>query len=755
MTPRPGSSTRAAWLAAASLAALSSSAGLSSSAWAQAPSADKPAPARPPAKTAPAANEVSGVTVSAASPQGFQSGIDRRSYGLGKDLQATTGSIADALRGVPSVQVDVQGNVSLRGDPNVTIMIDGKPSGMFKGDNRGQMLQQIPASQFERVEVMTNPSAAYSPEGTAGIINLISKQNRGVGLTGSMRGNVGTGDRRNASVSVARNTKALTLSADAGFRRDTARGSIVDQRSRVDTAGAGYAASDQDIGFDAVVKSRNARAGADYDLDRQTRISAELRYTDTAQDAVSSSAFDGHDAQGGQTSLYQRHNQGQIKRSTTGVSGDVRRKFSGADHDFTLHLSREQTRDRQLTHSLVEFQLPAAAPYVEDIRVGDVLDQTRLKAEYRQPMPGGGALTAGYELQVDDNAYDNSGARGPVGGASLGVASLTNRFSYKQTVQGVYATYNQPLGDLTIMPGLRLEQTDIDTHQITSGLKDSNDYLRAYPSFHVQYRLDEARQLNASYSRRIQRPVAQDLNPYPVYVDPYTYKQGNPRLRPQVTDSFEAAYQQRRGFNYYLATLYWREARDGVTDVVQDLGGGVLLTTRENLAKSRSGGLELVANARLTPKLSYTISGNGYWNEIAASDLGFPDKRSAWVVSGYAALNLQATPKDLVQVSGFAIGKRLTPQGYREPTGMLNIGYRHKFNDRLSGVVTVQDALNSFGDRLVVDTAALRERRVQDLNLRGVYIGLTWGFGGQAPQTGRRPRDPAFDFQGGATNVGL
>ncbi len=743
------SGARAALLAAASLAALGSSAS------AQTAPAAKPAPAGPPVQKAPAGSAVTGVTVTAPSTQAIQSSIDRRSYGLGKDLQATTGSIADALRGVPSVQVDVQGNVSLRGDSNVTIMIDGKPSGMFRGENRGQMLQQIPASQFERVEVMTNPSAAFSPEGTAGIINLITKQQKGVGLTGSMRGNLGTEGRRNASASLAHNSKTLTVSGDAGIRRDKVKGSIDDQRSRLDTASGRYADSDQDIGFAAVITSRNARAGVDYDLDRQTRISGELRYNDSVQNATSSSAYLGRDAQGATVSRYQRQGDGQVKRSTNGASGDLRRKFTGEEHEFTLHLSREQTRDRQLSHGLTENQLPTAAPYVEDIRVGDVLNQSRLKAEYKRPMPKGAKLLTGYELQIDENAYDNAGARGPVGGVAVVVPSLTNRFSYDQTVQAVYATYNQPLGKVTVMPGLRLEQTNVDTNQITSGLKDSNDYLRLYPSFHLQYRLNDTQQVNASYSRRIQRPVAQDLNPYRIYQDPYTYKQGNSRLKPQVTDSFEAAYQRRQGYNFYLGTLYWREARDGVTDVVRDLGGGVLLTTRENLARSRSGGLELVANARLTPKLSYTISGNGAWNEIAASDLGFVDKRSAWTVSGYAALNVTATPKDLLQISGFAIGKRLTPQGYREPTGMLNIGYRHKFNDRLSGVVTVQDALNTFGDKLVIDTLALKDRRTQVLNLRGVYVGLTWGFGGQGPANARRPREPAFDFGNTTPGVGL
>ncbi len=729
---------RVALLAATGLAALGTAA------FAQSPPASK--------KDQP--NQVQGVTITAPAAQDIKTSIDRRSYSLGKDLQATTGSVADVLRNVPSVQVDVQGNVSLRGDPNVTIMIDGKPSGMFKGENRGQVLQQIPASQFERVEVMTNPSAAFSPEGTAGIINLITKQQRGVGMTGSVRGNFGTEGRKNASLSLARNTKTLTVSADAGWRRDKAKGEIIDERERLDPVSGRYATSRQKVNFTSRGQSHNARAGVDYDLDKRTRLSAEARYNDMRYDSEAGSAYEGKTPGGAPSVRYQRLSDGGMRRSVAGVTGDLRRKLAGDDHEFTLHAGVERTRNRQTSFAEAFNQLPSISDTVESVRIGDELVQTRLKAEYKRPLPDGAKLVAGYELQIDDNDYDNYGARGPKGGALSVDPSLSNRFQYDQAVHAVYATYSRPMGDWTVMPGLRIEEVTVDTNQITSRLKDGYDYLRAYPSLHVQYRVDDLRQVNASYSRRIQRPTAQDLNPYRIYQDPYSYRQGDPRLKPQVTDAFEVAYQVRKGFNYYLGTLYWREARDGVTDVVRDIGDGVLLTTKANLAKSRSGGLELVANARLSPKLSYTISGNTAWTEIGATDLGFPEKRSTWTVSGYAALNIQATPKDFLQISGFATGKRPTPQGYKEPTGMLLLGYRHKFNDRLSGVVTVQDALKTFGDKTVIDTPALKNRRDMDLNLRAVFIGFTYGFGGQGVPNPRRAREPAFDFQTTPGGVG-
>jgi outer membrane receptor protein involved in Fe transport len=319
----------------------------------------------------------------------------------------------------------------------------------------------------------------------------------------------------------------------------------------------------------------------------------------------------------------------------------------------------------------------------------------------------------------------------------------TNRFLYDQDVFAGYVTYERPFGDLTVQGGLRAEQVNIRTNQITSAQKNENDYFRLYPTLHAGYRVNDSNTFNANYSRRVQRPGPQDLNPYPIYQDPLNYRAGNPNLKPQVTDSFELGWQYRKGPAYYLATVYFRDTQDGVTDVVRSLGGGVLLTTRENLAKSRSGGLELVANGRLTPKLTYNASANAFWNEIDAASLGFAGKRSGTTLSGRANLNYQATPKDFFQANIFSSGKRLTPQGHREPFKMLNLGYRRKVNDKLSFVATAQDVLDWFQDVVVTDTPTLRDNTRRTANVRSVFVGFTYAFGGG------KPRPEQFDFSAG------
>ena len=214
-------------------------------------------------------------------------------------------------------------------------------------------------------------------------------------------------------------------------------------------------------------------------------------------------------------------------------------------------------------------------------------------------------------------------------------SSCRDLFRFDQQVHGIYATYERPFGDFTALAGLRIEATLIDLNQVTRGLTSDNDYVRAYPSLHVNYRLNEKEQLSASYSRRVQRPNPQDYNAFPIVLDPRNVIQGNPDLKPQQTDSFELGYQYRKGGATYLATGYYRHGQDAVNDVYRDIGGGVILQTKENVGTFQSAGVELVANGRLPKGFSYNLSGNLYWSEIDASDLGFgAGKQSTFTASG-------------------------------------------------------------------------------------------------------------------------
>lgn len=705
------------------------------SAFAQQP---PPRPASPqPARPAPATGV--GEVIIQGAPPPVRTSIDRQSYSVANDLQATTGAIADALRNVPSVEVDVNGNVSLRGDSNVTILIDGKPSARFKGENKGLALQSLPATQIERVEVITNPTAAFNPEGSAGVINLVTKKTAKPGLGGTIRANVGTAGRHNGGLNVSRKDGDITLSGDLYVRHDSLKQTLRSDREFQDPAGPGFITQTLRMGATGAVDVFGLRGGLDWDPDAKTRISLELDYNGVQFDFRQLEALRQTSAASVTRQAYDNSTAQRQDRDNLEGQLSYRRKWAD-DHEFTVSLARELNDEDRARPILRTFIFPANPQVFELSDNKNHFWSTRLKVDYSQPLPGESKLKLGYAWDADDNDYRLTFIRGPGPGPYAVDPVRSNLFRFDQQVHAAYVTYERPLGDLTALAGLRAEATQIDLDQVTQGLKASNDYVRLYPSLHLSYKLSDVQQLKASYSRRVQRPQAQDYNPFLVYVNPTNRFQGNPDLKPQVTDSFEAGYQFRKNGTILLATGYYRRTRDSVNDVFRDLGGGVILQTKANIGRSQSAGLELVANGRLPGKVTYNISGNALWSEIDARDLGFGSGvRSAYTAFGRASLSWQATDKDFLQVQGFLNGKQLLSQGYRKPQGGVYLGYRHKFNDQLSGVVTVQDVLGTAGFASVIETPLYRERNRAEAKNRAVFLGITYTFGG-------RQRDPGFDF---------
>ncbi|MGZ6038127.1 MAG: TonB-dependent receptor domain-containing protein [Phenylobacterium sp.] len=726
---------------------------------ATAPSVDSKAPAKATAKptapagkkAAPAAKTVDEVTVTGASTQGFRSSIDRRSYGIAQDLQTTTGTISDALKNIPSVEVDVQGNVSLRGDTNVTILVDGKPSAMFRGQSAAQALQSLPADSVERVEVITNPSAEFSPDGSAGIINLVMKKVHRVGESGSLRYNTGTAGRRNGAVSGAYSSDALTVSGDLDFRHDPQHSVTTDDRTQLDGAGNALETSHQVFDNRGPLDQWGVRGGLDYDLNKKDRVSAEAHANQNEFDLHTLDNLRGFGPGGGTNEVFDQAGLSKSGRDNRGAQASWRHTTS-YDDEVSASANHETTYERFDTEFAAQISQPPAPDLFQDIRAHTVLTLTDLRADMRRPLGDDAKLKAGYDLRIDDNSYDNVALRG-VSAATAGPdPTLTNHFLYKQTINSAYVTYERPFGDWTVLGGLRVEDVEQDLNQVTSAIVHDSNYLRAYPTLHLNYRWSDSQQITLSYSRRIQRPNPSDLNPFRVEQDAFNFRAGNPGLKPERTDSLEAGWQYRAGGTFYLATAYYRVSANDFTDVISDLGNGVLLDTKQNLASSKHAGLELVANGHLTKDLSYNVSTNIYYAEIdpgnlppasvpLAAGLGVLSDRSAIEGGGRFSLNWNATAKDIFQVSGQLNARRLTPQGYSDPMFLSFFGYRHKVTDKFAVVVNVQDVFNTFHARSFIDTPLLRDRAFSTGRIQAAYAGFSWNFG-TPPKPVRPPPPP-------------
>lgn len=675
--------------------------------------------------------------------EAFYNSIDRKVYNVGQDVQSAAGTASDLLQNVPSVQVDVDGNVSLRGDENVLILINGKTSAMM-GRNRAAVLEQMSASTIERVEVITNPSAKYKPEGTAGIINLVLKREPRAGFSGTARGNVGNERRANGSLSLAYNTGKYTLSGMVGLRQDDRERAVEELRTRFDPIAAAPLFSEQRSLDRSRPLSRLAELGAEVQLSEQTRFGLSADYNDRELTRRASQRNVTRDASGAIARDSERIRVAPESEQDLEFTGTFEHAFDDDGHELAVELQGERSTEEEdslftnLQHS------PALATSQDRTLVRTNEREWELSADYTRPLGEIATLEAGYSGERSETDLDlQASFLDPVTQAWRPDATRSNRFIYEGTIHAFYGTYGQKFGDFGFMAGGRVEQAQIDTNQVTLARVDRNRTTSFYPSLHLTYDLNERHQLQANYSHRVNRPDGDDLNPFPEYDDPFHLRAGNPQLEAEEIHSFEAGYQYRKDDTTYLAAVYYRQRYNGITDVTRFVDATTLLTTKENLGDSRAGGAEVGITRRIAERLALNFSGNIYRNEIDAANLGFTGRRAATAWDAKLNANWDATKSTLIQLNASYTAKRLTPQGYREPTFIANLGLRHTFASRKTAlIVSVSDVFDTLRDRTRLDTPLLRQDVTRRRSPRIIYVGLSYNFG-QA--TKREAEEPQYD----------
>jgi outer membrane receptor protein involved in Fe transport len=675
-----------------------------------------------PAARALAQTSVETVVVSAQRPA-IQSTIDGTTYVVSSDLQSETGSVADVLRGLPSVDVDVDGNPSLRGDSSVQIMINGRPSPMFSGADRGAVLQMLGADAVDSIEVIANPSARFSPDGSAGIINIVTKKNYRPGPTGVLRANLGSEGRYNLGINGGYGMGKVTVYGGFNLRTDGRK-----RRSDTLRANSATGVTSEQIGLGTTQRSsKGGYAGASFELGEKDNLDLDLSYHDrTAQPrswehALASSPVGDYRRVGG-------GGEGGLDKD---ISAKYRHSFAGEGHELTIdvQLSRDDDSER---HTYRNTYLLPPGPDTADDQVSDSRHvQKQLSAEYKRPLPGGAKLDVGYQLQRDDSVFFNGAdAIDPVSGALTPNLAQTNRFAVGQTIHALFATWQQPVGKLTVLAGLRVEQVSIDTDQQTSGLVGRSGYLRAYPSLHLEYPLKGTQTLKASYSVRANRPGPDDLNPFVVVQDAFNESAGNPRLTPQMTHALEATWQDSDPKASRSVTAYFRQTENALSDVTLPVGPTLLLSTKENLGRIRSTGFDFAANGKPSKTFSYSLNAYVFDNQVATANEGFSGARTQFSYSGKASVSWRPFPKDLLQLSANYNALRLMPQGYRQPNAGADLGFRHDLGASLAAVVTVSDVFNSRGEKTVIETATVHDVSTRTQIGRATYVGLTWRLSG-------------------------
>ena len=432
------------------------------------------------------------------------------------------------------------------------------------------------------------------------------------------------------------------------------------------------------------------------------------------------------------------------------ASVSLARTYKGDDHNLTLRAGYSAYDYGLDDQSLYDFQLPVRPDLFQDVFSRVSHRQLDLKAEYKAPLSATSRLDLGYDGQISRDGSDNLDQLGTSPATAIVETALDHGFGFDQSVHALFATYQQRLGRFTVMPGLRLEDVSLDIAD-TGSPAIRRGYVELYPDpapGSTRY-ADRHRPDGQLHSRRVQRPSGAQLDPFRVYASPFAFSQGNPLLAPEITDSFEAEAAWTKGTTYFSADLFYRDHKNLVSSVTENLGAGALLTTYVNEGHSRTAGVELAGNAPLTPHITFNLSADVLWRDIAVPVTAFEHPSSGGEATLRPKLNWDITPKDFLQLTVYARTRMLTPQGYLPGGGALVYaagGFRHKFNDRLSLDVTVVDPFDMLKLRNVIETPDLTEIDHLDLRQRAVAVSFTVALG---PHPRPAPRD--FDFNAAAT----
>lgn len=669
--------------------------------------------------------------------------IDRKIYNVGRDIHSVTGTASDLLQNVPSVDVDLDGNVSLRGSDNVLILINGRTSTLM-GQSRAEVLQQLPANSIEKIEVITNPSAKYKPDGTAGIINLVLKQRHDAGLSGTVSFNVGNNRRYNSSLALNFRPGPVNFFASYGVRQDDRYRAASDLRTITDpVTGVVTRAEKRTVEVSRPI-SHLGRLGLDYAPDAADQFGLSANYNDRRHTRRATDQNRVGGAAGILASDYDRVRYAPDFEPSTEVAGTYQHNFSDEGHELKLELKSSDTKEDETNHYTNTYRTPVQAPTFDNVLVSNLERSHEASVDYARPLGGEAKLESGYDLTRESrdsdftNAYFDS-----VAGAWVEDLAKSNHFILDRTIHAFYATYARTFGSVGVQAGVRPEITTTSSQLVTTGQTIPNDYARVYPSLHLTYHFAEAQEWQLNYSHRIHRPGTEDLNPFPEYLDPFTLRAGNPHLRPEDIHSIETGYSYHQDDTSFTATGYYRYTYHRFTDLTTNLGNGILLNTRENLAVNRASGLELTANAELGGHVTLNFSSNTFFNTIDASNLGYSSSRSDGSLLAKVGLTWRLTPATQLQLNTKYATARLTPQGEQRPMFVANAGLRHDLWQKQAALVlTVSDLFNSLKNENIVNTPLLHEDIVLRRSSRIIYLGVTYNFG----QPGKKSKDDALKF---------
>lgn len=658
----------------------------------------------------------------------FGQNADRRVYNVDHDVMAQSSTASDLLQNIPSVQVDIDGNVSLRGSGDVTILVNGKKSPLM-GKSRADVLQQLPAAGIERIEVITNPSARFTPEGGSGIINLVMKSGADASSSGDVTGHLGTAGRSNENLTFGVHPGKFDLFASYSHRDDRRNRHGLDDRV---LSGVGSTASyreDNRIAMRPRVHMGNL--GVTYHVDPKDELELTGEYLRRRPSRDGLSTIVTRDSSNAILTDYDRFQTGYELETESGLTTAFQHDFAKPEHQVRLEINASNNPQSEHAHFVEHWRAPAQPDPVSDVVLSTTEKQGHVTLDYTNPVNDESKVEAGYALDVNrQDIRSDADSLDVTRQVLLADPFKTYRFRLDQAIHAVYGTYQRSLGAFDVVAGAREEVATIKSDLISSGLPFTDRYAALYPTLHVNYKLSARDELRLSYSRRVRRPESDDLNPFPEFTDPYNIDEGNPRLRPESTHSFELGYGIHGDHASFVPTLYYRYKTNAFTRVTEALTDTTFLRTMANLASDQSAGLEPVLTLSAGRWLQANVNANVFREQIDASNLGFAGKKSVTSWSGTGNVMLTPWTRTMLELNANYRSARLTPQGNVRPSFGLNVGARQNlYGDRVSLTLAVSDLLKTQRQETLLDVTGIQQHVTTRRDSRVLYVGLSYHYG--------------------------
>lgn len=618
--------------------------------------------------------------------------LDKKVFQVDSNIAAAGQSASELLESIPSVEVDQDGEVSLRGNSSVTIWINGKESGLT-ADNRAQILEQIPGETIESIEVITNPSAKYSPEGTSGIINIILKKDRRGGYFGSAEIGANSRGGGNVGFNINYNSPKWEAYASVGFRMRHNKGGSLTERDYDDGTYLDSKGVRRNHGNNLFV-----RAGGAYHL--------------TSKDQFYVNAFGMFGRRWGHSDTYYQSNiPGQWSTNSNYSRTHSNNKGAHIEWGYKREWSRDHTLDMMVAfnhwggpdnsyyHENQAFDDPLLSPY-DRYRTQDrimAMNSWEAKVDYSKKFADWLRLEAGYQGQYSHENTPVTTFEGPSEAALVLAEDLYNRFIYNNNVSALYFTLGGKVKNFSFSAGLRGEAWQISTKSLEFGqvAGDRDWYKRnkfaLFPSAFLSYSLPHDNEVQINYTRRIRRPWGGQLNSFRDISDPANISYGNPELEPEYSNSFELNYIKTWTQHMISVSAYLRQ-NSNVMERISYLDENVMYSTWDNVGRTLNSGVEIVGKNNLFRILDLTTTVNLYNNHISAWNLNFVNEEGkVFPLSGKARnsfawdARLMASVKLPWQMSFQATGRysssMLTAQGSRQGGWSVDAGIRKNLGD--------------------------------------------------------------------------